>query len=50
MKRASVLCWKEWKTGAEKNQARGALEFGKEEGNIGWSVVQMLQVGICYVR
>ena len=42
MKRASVLCWKEWKTGAEKNQARGALEFGKEEGNIGWSVVQML--------
>ena len=50
-KRASVLCWKEWKSGAEMNQARGALELGKkEEGNICWSVVQILQVGICYVH
>ena len=50
MKRASVLCWKGWKNGAEEIQARGALKFGKEEENIGWSVVQMKPVGICYAR
>ena len=50
MKRASVLCWKGWKNGAEEIQARGALKFGKEEENIGWSVVQMMLVGICYAR
>ena len=44
-------CWKGWKTGAEECQARGALKFGKkDEENIGWSVVQMMPVGICYAR
>ena len=51
MKRASVLCWKGWKTGAEESKARGALKFGKkEEESIGWSVVQMMPVGICYAQ
>ena len=38
-------------TGAKESQARGALKFGKkEEENIGWSVVQMMPVGICYAQ
>ena len=51
MKRASVFCWKGWKTSAEESQARGTLKFRKKkEENIGWSVVQMKPIGIYYAR
>ncbi|RVW15488.1 hypothetical protein CK203_096417 [Vitis vinifera] len=38
----------EWKTGAEKNQARGALEFGKEEGKYRLECRSNVVVGICF--